>query len=235
MSRLKFDGGGKRDHALLEVDRLRGGVELRKKPNQPLDEGPAMIRRISKLLIWCATGMALTAAGAGCAVVDSAAPVGEKPAQLEAEAWEGEWYHPRGSLTVSVLDPAAGILEVGSIQKDEQAAGRLKLQTARVLIRSFGEWLFFNIRREEGEASETATYFWGRVRQESDRILIWFPNAKRLAELVREGKIPGKVHENGNVTLDPLDLQHYRLLVEEEGGRVFLWDSPLVLFRRSQQ
>ncbi len=186
---------------------------------------------LTKPLILSSVPVLVTLLAAGCNVVESVAPIGEKPAALKPEEIEGEWYHPDGTLTISILDPGNGLVEIGSIKKDAQAAGRLKLETERVLVRSFNDWLFFNIRQKDPERK--GAYLWGRVKIEPKRLLVWFPNPKKFADLVRTDKIPGRVDDKGNVILWELEPSHLELIASEPEGPMFIWDSPMVLFRRS--
>jgi hypothetical protein len=170
--------------------------------------------------------------GTGCNAVVSTVPVGNQPATLNPEEWEGIWYHPQGSTTIAVADPQHGILEVAFVGKDPNLGGRLTFKTLRVLVRTSDKWLFFNFR---GENPVDPNYLWGRLQidMEGRRILAWFPRADKFAQLVREGILPGKVDEKGNVTLSELREEHLRIITEEQKGVLFAWDSPLVLFKLS--
>jgi len=170
--------------------------------------------------------------GTGCNAVVCIVPVGNQPTTLNPEEWEGVWYHPQGSVTVAVADPQQGILEVAVAGKDPNLGGRLSFKTLRVLVRSSEKWLFFNFR---GENPVDPNYLWGRLQidMEGRRILAWFPRADKFAQLVREGILPGKVDEKGNVTLSELGQEHLRIITEEQKGVLFVWESPLVLFKLS--
>lgn len=172
----------------------------------------------------------LVSAGAGCNFVVSSVPVGEGPALLNPEEWDGEWYHPEGTVTLNVLDPQGGVLEAGMVQKDPDSGGRLKMRSLRVLVTKSGDWMFCNFRQENDPKKP---YLWGRIRIEPKRLLLWFPHPARFAHLVKKGVLPGQVDEKGNVELGPLSGDHLKIITQESEGTLFLWDSPLVLFRRS--
>jgi hypothetical protein len=169
----------------------------------------------------------------GCNAVVSVVPVGQQPAVVNPDEWEGVWYHPQGTITIAVADPYQGILEVGAVGKDPNLAGRLGLKTIRVLVRSSDKWLFFSFR---GDNPAEPHYLWGRVQidMEGKRILAWFPRPERFAQLVREGLLPGKVDEKGNVTLSELQEEHLQLITQEQKGVLFAWENPLVLFKLSR-
>jgi len=76
----------------------------------------------------------------GCNAVVSVVPVGQQPAVVNPDEWEGVWYHAQGMITIAVADPYQGILEVGAVGKDPNLAGRLGLKTIRVLVRSSDKW-----------------------------------------------------------------------------------------------
>jgi len=69
---------------------------------------------------------------------------------------------------------------------------------------------------------------------EGKRILAWFPRPERFAQRVREGVLPGKVDEKGNVTLSELQEEHLQLITQEQKGVLFAWENPLVLFKLSR-
>ncbi|MCS7238522.1 MAG: hypothetical protein NZ899_09650 [Thermoguttaceae bacterium] len=183
----------------------------------------------STTVFWL-VGCAALLAGGGCSTVVSPVPVGEGPALLTPEEWDGEWYHPEGTVTLNVLDPHGGVLEAAFVQKDSQSGGRLRMQSVRVLITKAGDWFLCNFRPED---DPKRGYLWGRIRTEPKRILVWFPNAIKFANLVKKGILPGTVDDKGNVELGTLNPDHLKVIVGEAEGTLFVWDSPLVLFRRT--
>ena len=54
---------------------------------------------------------------AGCSSVYSINPVGEKPAQLDAALWDGDWLGADGVMTIKVIDSEGGILQVAWIEE----------------------------------------------------------------------------------------------------------------------
>lgn len=164
--------------------------------------------------------------GAGCSVVSVPRPVGEKPHVLVAADWEGTWVMGKSIGKVKVVDAAAGRLQLVGLD-DEDIKPRLVNHT--VFITESGSTLFASLRNDEADAA-AKPYVWARVRHEADQVLAWWPDVERFCELVRAGKLPGKV-DGSNALLDHLTSAHLAALVSGELGPVFDSDSPAV-FRR---
>jgi hypothetical protein len=169
---------------------------------------------------------AISLAG-GCCAVYSPAPVGDKPTNIESvrAEWEGTWMHANGAMIVKVVDGSNGVLKVGWIE-DEQ--GDLKHETASVFLRDGGGWTFASIK-PQGETNETR-YIWGRIAKKERQAILWGPNVKKFIDLVRDGRIPGKVDGN-DVVLGSLASNHLDLITSETNGVLFDWDEPLVLIK----
>jgi hypothetical protein len=167
--------------------------------------------------------VALLLAATGCNQVISTRPVGQKPAQIVAAEWEGNWIGPDGAVAIKVVDADLAILRIVWL---EDEAGQPALKTALVELRESGNWLFANTRAE-GEGN---WYLWGRVKKEKRQILIWEPHEKAFAKLVNDGVLPGRVDQN-KVILEELDAMQLSVLESGGYGVPFSWDEPLILVR----
>jgi len=159
----------------------------------------------------------------GCNQVICKRPVGEKPAKIVAAEWEGNWIGPDGAIAIKVVDADSAALQVAWL---EDEAGQLAMKTAAVELRESGDWLFANTRAD----GETRGYLWARIKKENRQILLWEPDEKLFAKLVRDGIFSGRVDQN-NVILEELKSEHLNLIRSGERGVPFTWDQPLIFVR----
>lgn len=175
-----------------------------------------------------ALALALAFFGAGCSGVYVLRPVGEKPHALVAADWEGVWVLDNNVTKITIASAAAGQLQMASIGRD--AHGQPKLNLGTVFITQSGETLFASLRNEEDDAAKRP-YLWARLSRDTDLVLLWFPDRQRFAELVRAGKLAGKV-DGDDVLLEAPTAAQLAALVAGEFGPVFEpADSPQVLRR----
>ena len=159
----------------------------------------------------------------GCNVVYTSKPIGEKPAVISSEDWEGAWEMPDGlGVKVKVVDEANGEIEYGP--RESEDADR---ETLKAKLRVWGGWVFFNAQEPE----HAERYQWGRIENQDGRVIIlWEPDAYRFRVLVEEGILPGTVG-NGSIILGDLTAEHMELITTSSEGVLFDWDDPMILFR----
>ena len=169
----------------------------------------------------------------GSAAVYTSKPIGEKPAVISSEDWEGVWMG-RGivkglAINIEVLDEDKGV--VRAVWIDDLGNGKFKLQDHEVNLTESGEWRFFSLEEKEPEESErNERYLWGRLQNGDGLIGIWLPDAAKFEALIEEGILPGTV-ENGSVILGELTAEHMELITTSEEGVLWEWGKPLILFR----
>lgn len=163
--------------------------------------------------------LALSLLGA-CTTVHSAAPVGDTPVAVEAEAWHGTWAHPEGALVVEALDPPGNRLRVSWIDGTE-------IRSLEVHLLEASGHMFASF----ADPDRPELYLWMRIDKNADQALAWRPAAEKIAALVKEGELPGTVDDDGNVVLRELSPAQLALLTSEARGVLFEWEDPLVLTR----
>ncbi len=162
----------------------------------------------------------------GCSVVSIPRPIGEKPHGLVAADWEGTWIAGRDVAKVKVVDAAAGQLQLAVVEeKDSQP----RLVTYTAYITESGKTLFASLRNDEADTA-TKSYGWARIRHDPDQVLVWWPDVKRFGELVRAGKLSGKL-DGSDVLLDSPTAEQVTALVSGALGPVFADECPAVLRR----
>ena len=175
--------------------------------------------------------IALAALLPSCAVVVSDKPIGAEALSIEAEDWEGTWWHTDGAIEIIVADAAKGILRLAWVEKTQNEA---QLEIVDVLLRRTGDWSFASYL-VPGEGEPGPGYYFARVRNEDDIILAWPPDPARFKKLVEDGKLPGTLEgkERDTVQLQALKLEHLELMASEREGVLFGWETPIVLHRIS--
>jgi len=160
--------------------------------------------------------------------------VGEKPVQLDAGQWDGDWRGNDGVMKIKVKDSEAGILQVAWIED-------MELQQFDVCLLESGGWQFFNLKDEDEDEEESDGYYWGRISKNSNSIFLWDPDIKKFRSLVRDGTLPGEARKSGkdnehesDVVLGELTSEHLELITSEEKGVLFNWDEPMVLMKISE-
>ena len=198
--------------------------------------------RTQTTLALAATALLLAA----CDTVTSPVPLGEKPAVIKAENWQGRWFNAEGHLDITVVDAGNGLVRIRYDDDGEQEEMDLELRTAN-------DWIFFNVTEQgfeesEGLASSPCSpaqipkpdlpeceeqprgYMWGRIRHTDNALISWSPRPEVFVRLVEQGLIPGTVEE-GSVVLGPLSSEHYEIITSGSHGIVLDWENPMVLYR----
>jgi len=159
----------------------------------------------------------------GCSAVISKRPVGEQPARIPANQWEGDWLTHDGTVRVKVVDANKGILKAFWIDDDQK--GNPAMRTATIELRESGGWLFANTEDEKGRG-----YVWGRITNKDGQILFWAPEDRRFSQLIQDGVIPGKI-DAGTVFLGDLKPRHFQFITSGHDGLLFQWDQPTVFVK----
>jgi len=165
----------------------------------------------------------IAAAVTGCGVVYTTQPIGEKPRLIEAGAWEGNWTNGEEYFTVSVLDEANGLLRLAWIERDQNP---IKLESCNVHLLESGDWVFASIQDKDN----SKRYLWGRIKKSDQQAVIWLPDSEKFKTLVEEGKLPGRIEDNG-ILLENLTSKYLKFITSEKAGVLFQWDEPII-FRR---
>jgi hypothetical protein len=170
-----------------------------------------------------------------CASVASKTVIGDKPAKLKAEDWEGTWMSPdKHVVHIRAKDTEDGVLEVAWVEEKNK---HFVLESHEMILREHGDWLWANMK--EGD---DGTYFFGRVtKPKDDQILGWSASAPGFVEAVRSAQIKGELMkkpdgtESGSVLLEGLGEADLKAIQQGEIKGVFVWDHPLVLMKISTQ
>ena len=164
-----------------------------------------------------------------CGEVYVSQPVGDEPLALN-DSWSGTWISDGDILHTNVVDAESGLLQAAWIELNEDG---FKLEQYPVEARRSGKHMFINVLIEEEDGQG---YIWALVRKGSDdEILLWSPDTRKFAALVRDGAIPGRMQEPGNpdndsVVLEKLEGEYLERTVDPASG-LLDWQNPMALER----
>jgi hypothetical protein len=179
-----------------------------------------MKQRAWRAILWAA----ILIVGSGCNSVYTKAPVGESVVPLDAAKWDGTWYHGKGTMELEVVDAARGVVALAWIEKKQ---GVVTLQQREMEVRKSGAWVFGSIE----DPKRPGHFTWARLKAREDEIIAWMPDAKKFADLVKSGVLPGRVEEKGDVVLGALAPAHMRAITSGRHGIPLHWEEPVVLMR----
>ena len=180
----------------------------------------------------------------GCEAVYTPKPLGDEVVMLDPAEWQGTWLAPDMVITTTVLDGAAGRLQTAWI---ERGPSGVTLEVVEGSIRSTGDWTFANILDDvEAEAradtpvaaqGETAgaeqgtepRYFWVRVEKSEKHLTLWSPNVEQFKILIGDGRLPGRVTDDG-VVLGELTPEQLRM-INDPAANLLNWADPAVFVR----
>ncbi|GAB4128064.1 MAG: hypothetical protein Kow0040_02350 [Thermogutta sp.] len=172
-------------------------------------------------------------AASGCSVVRSTEPMGTSPVSLVPDEWDGTWQVPGsgGFFVAKVTDAEAGKLDLAVVGVEDE---RIQMRTLHVQIRESGGWFFFSVPVKEfakpGDQPGDG-YFWGRLKKEDDRVVLWLPHFKRIEAALTEGRLPGRKVSDSDIELGSLNDSHYQWMTSEKAGVLFDWEDPEVMIR----
>lgn len=165
---------------------------------------------------------------AGCQAISTRKPIGAEPVPVAADLWAGTWYNPDVSISVRIVDEAAGRMEAAFIEEQD---GALKPRLCDLELRKTGDLTLLNFRAEEGR--EKGTWNWCRVDNDGGKSLaLWIPRSDTFEEL----------EEAGTLNADPAAKSEHELLFDDipaeimaqmsdGGAKWWVWEHPLVFFR----
>lgn len=167
-----------------------------------------------------------------CQSVTSKKPVGDKPAVLKPEVWNGKWKNGNGSFVATrVKDARLGILELKTITPwTKPKAGEPK--TEDLQIRMLGTHVIANEDEHPG-------YQFARVANDGTHIVVFYADIPVFIKLIKQHKIAGKLEKNqdgkpdGSCTVEGFTERDYQRLKDEgfDVRSLFKEDPELVYTR----
>jgi hypothetical protein len=192
--------------------------------------------RLAPLLLAGLAAIALV----GCEAVYTPKPLGDEVVTLDPAEWQGTWLAPDMVITTTVLDGAAGRLQTAWI---ERGPAGVTLEVVEGSLRATGDWTFANTLDEPEESPEEEgggeapgveqgtepRYVWVRVEKGENHLTVWSPNVEQFKILVGDGRLPGRVTDDG-VVLGELTPEQLRM-INDPASNLLNWADPAVFVR----
>lgn len=174
----------------------------------------------------------------GC-VMESQEPVGETPASINPQDWEGTWVSLDKStdkLVLQVVNAPRGILLMKMGEWNEEKKQEQFSKDIGLYLRQTGNWIFASWKY-----SGDPGFIWGRIGnwagEDGERVLVfWLPDENEVTRIIKQGELPGRlVGKKGQegLILGPLLPQHYQVL-RDNGHGIFFKDKPAVYVRTAK-
>lgn len=127
----------------------------------------------------------------GCVPSRSSAPIGQKPAVIKAEDWNGSWRGPGSQqFKVHVLDATEGALRFAWLDVD---SNQIQVNQRELLLRAEGSAILFNF----WDATDNPRWYQvGRVVNTGQSITAWGFRPDALRPLVDAGSVKASFSTN---------------------------------------
>ncbi len=169
----------------------------------------------------------------GCSAVYVDQPIGDRPARIEADDWEGVWITSDGDVAVAVAsDREAGILWLADVEEHD---GEPVMEKLTVHLRQAAA---DDSERLLASVADGDQYFWVLVVRDGDYVVAYDPVLDEFRDLVEQGVLPGSAADgeglgDRDVYLRSLGPGHLETILANAGS-LFAWDRPHVLQRMSE-
>jgi hypothetical protein len=160
----------------------------------------------------------------GCHRIILEKPAGE-PAEIQEDDWNGTWIWDKGSVTVKVKEPKAGLLTAAWIEDDKDT---LTLKTAEVVVRKVDDTLLllWHLKNEEDRSLNGKWALIGVYKRKEDLSTIWGPNSDGFKAGLENGFLTGKQEED-DILLGPLTNDQMTSITKD--AEYFRWKDPVEL------
>jgi hypothetical protein len=160
----------------------------------------------------------------GCAVVQSDKAIGEKAVTVNADDWDGVWTFSGGAVNAAVVDKDKGLLEIAWVERKD---GKFEMETYRVGIMQQGDAIIANLE----DVKDKGRYLFSLIKKNPDEVVLWIPEMAKFKKLVQNNVLSGKILEENKMLLENLSPSQMEMIATEKNGKLFIWDSPIVLKR----
>lgn len=168
---------------------------------------------------------------AGCSGVLSKHPVGAEPHALNAEALNGTWFSGGEYLKLKVMDEPKGKLKLAWV---EDKANDLRFEYVTCQVLEGNNALYINLI-ESSENDTNGFIYWGRLKLESDKLVVWLPSPQAFKKAVAEHKLDAIVEESEGSTSVVVKLtgepKQIMALIDSDPMGYFDLQNPVTLFK----
>ena len=170
----------------------------------------------------------------GCTSVISKQPVGTSKHTVQAEDWDGTWIHEKTAINIKVIKESPGTIKLAWIEeKDEDF--HIETMTCEILESKSNHYI--NCLNLPGENLD-GYYIWGKVINNDDRIIIWPPSFEAFLTAHKNNLLISDLEEssqdeNGHYRFRQIKINddpgHVVQLIENDPGKFFDWENPIIL------
>ncbi len=188
--------------------------------------------RIIKLLLSISLSVLLSS----CSYVTSYYPIGIEHFPTTPDEWNGTWRNEDGIVKIQVSDESKGIIELAWIAPDHEG---LKFESMTCQIMKGKKWLYVNVLEIPNEKTD-GYYYWGRIKKEKKKIIIWPPAVEPFQIAAEEKKLRATVEITESTKIKMNITEGVKLLdkpetiinlVENNRSKYFEWENPVVLLK----
>lgn len=171
-----------------------------------------------------------------CSYVVSKYPVGIENYTTTADEWNGTWLNENEIIKIHVTDESTGLVQLAWIDHSQNG---FKFESITCQIKKGKNWIYANVLEMPNEKIG-GYYFWGRLKKEDRKILIWLPSAEAFRKAAEAKQIDAIVDATHSTKLKMQTIKSVKLLdnpekivtlVENSGSDYFDWEDPIVLIK----
>ena len=170
-----------------------------------------------------------------CSSVVSKFPVGLEDHSIIADEWNGTWFNENETIKIHVMDESKGIIALAWIEHNQKG---FKFESMTCQIKRGKEWLYANVLEIPNEKVDG--YYWGKLKKENNKILLWLPSAEAFREAAEAKQINAIVDVTHSTKLKMQTTETVKLLdnpeiivnlIEIRGSKYFQWEDPIVFIK----
>ncbi|MBN1356189.1 hypothetical protein JXA40_07975 [bacterium] len=182
--------------------------------------------------------LALTIALAGCTAVVSENMIGMQPVPVNPGDWDGLWYDGEGYLHLKVKDAANGVIRVTLMDPEENDRNdEINRRSFDMVLRKGQSMVFGNMLMKEAADPELIskdnenTYLWFLLETRKNQATAFCPDTKPFKTLTGEGKLNGKILEDGVILTGSSGEVTSRIEALAGEHMLFEWRTPFTFTR----
>ena len=170
-----------------------------------------------------------------CSSVVSKYAVGLEDHSIIAGEWNGTWFNENETIKIHVMDESKGIIALAWIEHSQKG---FKFESMTCQIKRGKNWLYANVLEIPNEKVDG--YYWGKLKKENRRILLWLPSAEAFREAAEAQQTNAIVDVTHSTKLKMETTETVKLLdnpekivnlIEISGSKFFQWEDPIVLIQ----
>ena len=193
-------------------------------------------------LVFCVVSVMAALFLSGCEAVFTQQPLGDEVVKLDRDLWQGTWLGDEVVVLTTVLDDDKGLLQAAWVERGQDGA---RFEAVTGSVRRSGDVLFLNMEHQKTDADTASDeaagrpgdhsgfaseYYWARIENDGRKAVFWWPDVGRIRLAVQQGSLPGRIEQDQDVILGPLDATQLARINDPSSG-LLDWSRPVTLIR----